>query len=396
MHLDQPQPAFAAVDHDDAFDVPTCSYADRDTIAQRRLLDGLAEVVVAEVPRAIALVVVRTGDTPIAVMTDGEQRLVDLDRGALERLLDAGVDDRAARAALADLMSPARTVHVHVRDRDGRVAGAVALFAPDPELPIERARPALRRAAAALSGWLGADVDATPASALLEAIPYPALVYEAGVVVMANHALARLCGYGDPGRLIGRGVCSMLDGLPPIPFALGEGHLRCRATSRRVRARELSLVVGGRRHAALVLTSVDGGTLARASIAASVARVTGELAAVIHACAGLTVEVPARAMIAGDAAELDGLVRMALLDVATALDDRAAGNHIVVRAYDDGAATIVEIVASGRIATGSRFGEHLGATLCARHAAALDATVAVDATHAQRRSVRLSLPTVAS
>jgi hypothetical protein len=229
----------------------------------------------------------------------------------------------------------------------------------------------LSRAADSLAGWISTETP-WPPQALLEAIDEPVIVHDAGFVLVANSAAA---------RLLGRSITDVA-GMPVSRITKRFGTARC-----------CSLVVGGRPRIALVLEGLSHASTETCMLDV-VDRVVAERYAFLRQTARLAIEKRSRAIALAAPAAAEQLVTLALLDMAAAFVAPSPTNLITIGVEQTSTTVTVELVATGSIAS-ARSMDYLGAVICASHTRRCGGELTLDTSQFDRRVLRLSLPVAA-
>jgi len=352
------------------FEEPTVAEEEREASARQNMAWAVAEQVRASAPVSAVLVVARGTGLPTAVLVDDTCRHSrELDNVVLAEILAAAGDDQMvlalARLYLGDSDDLEHTV---ARDRDGVITGVIAVRVSG-RVSSSWMRTVLARAANSLSGWIAIDMTWPPQS-LLEAIDDPALAHEGGIVLVANHSLARMLGRA-PNEVIGMPVS--------------------RITRRFAVHRACSLVVGGRARAALLFDPPIA-TPAGTSLLACLERVLADRYALLRRTTRVSIERRDHAEVAVPAAALEAVVTIALLDATAMFVTPARANQIKCWIYREDTAWVVFEL----IATGSLFHrpdtEHLGAVVCATRVRELGGEFLSDTSRLDTRVIRIKLP----
>lgn len=374
---------------------PTYPILDHDALVRRHFTAALAAVTTSAAAADRSLIAMRSGDRFVGAL-HGDETLTDLDGlplGAIAAALDD--DGPELDHALALLMSSHEVEHDVVFDDAGRAIGLIAVAAD--ALLVERARRAVRAASASLAGWIGVDTAApAPAGALLERIRAPVIVVDQDVVLTANAAGLKLAGHTDVAAFAGTQLGALLPRLPRLPFFVAEvGLIRADRTVVRVRIREHSLVVGGRTRRALLVEDPAPASdrVGAIEVVTWVDRVISTLDPTVRRCARVNVARGGRQQVAVRADDLADVLALAVLDAASALDERALGNRIDASVHDHPSGdVVVEITARGTLAPAGRPAEPVGAAVLGVRLGQLGGDLELATTARDRRVLRLVLP----
>lgn len=347
----------------------TTAEHEREADAREALARSLGELVRAAASVESVLVVARGPLLPTGVLV-GADAGRSLDPSVLAGLLTSAHDDRLALERCRLILGETDTTELAVaRDRTGAICGIIAARVRE-RIPSSWLHLVLARAADSLAGWISTETP-WPPQALLEAIEEPVIVHEAGFVLAANTAAA---------RLIGRS----LGDIAGMPIS--------RITHRFTPLRGCSLVLGGRLRSALILDGLSQRTT-ETCVLDVVDRVIASRYAFLRQTARLAIEKRDRTIARAAASAVEQLVTLGLLDTASVFVAPSPANLISISVEQMGSNVVIEFVATGSIVS-ARGMDYLGTVICASHARRFGGVHSVDTSHFDRRVLRISLPAV--
>jgi PAS domain-containing protein len=370
---------------------------EHDALVARDFAVSLASVLLCDGAADRALVVILRNGAALGVL-HGDNRWTDLDGlplGAVGAALLRGDDATIAASASALLKLPLVDLEI-VRGAGGACVGLVAI-AGDVILPAARSGRALARAAAALGAWTSAGTTADGAAlALIDRIDHAVIVHDHDLVLAANRAAAKLLGHARADALVGVPLASLFPRMPRLPFFAAElGAVRADRQMIRVCTREHALVLGGRGLRALLIEEANPSDLLPGiELAPIVDAVMSELLPTLRRCARVSVTRGSRPLVAAEADTLRDVVSLAVLDVASFLDEQAAGTNrldIGILERPDGD-VCVEVTGTGSLVQARCPAEPIGAALTGIRVGALGGDLEMASTGNDRRVLRLVLP----
>lgn len=353
------------------FEEPTVAEEEREAMARENMAKAVAELVAGALWVSAVLVVARGPGLPSGVLLGDHDRRQghELDPVILAEILTNAHDDRVVHALSKLLLGDDHPIeHTVARNAAGEIMGVIAIRTRG-RVSSTWMRTVLARAGKSLSGWL--EIEPTwswPPQALIEAIEEPALAHEGGLVIVANHALARLFGR-EPNDIVGTSVKRITQRVPPI--------------------RTCSLVVGGRPRTALIFGS--GMPRLESTLCDAVDSVLGEQYAFVRQTTRVSFDrrEDVSALVAPPA--IHELLRIALLDMTTVFANVTPANQLRISIYREEPWAMVELVATGSIAPGPDV-EHLGSVICSSRTRAVGGQFLTDTSRPDARVVRISLP----
>jgi hypothetical protein len=352
------------------FEEPTVAEAEREATARSSMARAVADQLRAALPNATVLVVARGPGVPTGMLVSDDQQMQGraLDGVVLAELLAGAGDDRVTVALTHLLLGDSDVVeHTVARDSHGTVMGVIAVRTAG-RVSSSWVRTALSRAGNSLAGWLAFE-NTWPPQTLLDALHEPALAHDAGIVLVANKALAHLLGR-ETHEVIGMPVS--------------------RITQRLATLRTCSLVVGGRPRSAIIFEGRRT-VWVETSVLASLDRVLAERYSFLRTTTRISVDRRDGTTVAAPAHAVNDIVTVALLDATSVFATATTANHIRCGVFRDGPWIMFEVVTTGSLAHGPDV-EHLGAVICAARARSLGGQFFLDASRSNQRVLRVALP----
>lgn len=357
------------------FDEPTVEEEERETTARENMAKGLAELVSASVSATAALVVARGPGLPTGVVLGDADRRQEkgLDPVVLGEILANAHDDRVVLALVRLLLGDNDSVeHAVARDRDGAVMGVIAVRVRG-RVSKSWLRVVLSRAANSLAGWQVVSPSwSWPPQSLIEMIREPALAHECGMVIVANSALARMIGC-IPDDVIGTPLSKITQRVQPV--------------------RQCSLVVGGRPRTALIFERRP--MRVETKVIDAIERVLADHYPLMRHTLRVSLERREQVAAMVTASAVEEIVTLALLDVTAIFTATLPTNQVRINVYADDPWAVIELVATGSIATGAESEheiEHIGSVICAARTRAVGGQFLLDTSQPDTRVIRISLP----